>query len=432
MIAQAHGRPTTGVEPLERPGEDNLRSGESRAHGPEDPPVASVVDAAVAPGVAAKDPPHGEDRSRERSRLRRSRRARSANRSGGTCSAARAAGSRASGRRAPAARRSASRGCPLREREDLGRRARSATGSRGSRPPRTDRVVRSARSRARSARTRETSSNAARRRRFRRLRSTAPPSCRETARPRRGLTQRVLLARERVENEKTGRDRLALAVDGVEVAGAREAVASRHSGRSRGEALAPLGAAALEDRAARASRHSRPESVPTLPPAHVRLVRSLHERKSVGGPRGRPVAQYRGALQGSGADDFASERNPQPRRRMGGRREATFPHLWISVWRGVKALQIRPYGARQFPQAEPLKDSETRCYSRRSPGHGGGAERGRAADVRAKCGRTLGRNLRPFARRSERRDLHDLVRRGGDGPARRGGVHRPRPERLHA
>jgi hypothetical protein len=48
------------------------------------------------------------------------------------------------------------------------------------------------------------------------------------------------------------------------------------------ETLAPLGAAALENRAAGAGRHPRAESVPAFPASNVRLEGAFHR-----GPRRR-------------------------------------------------------------------------------------------------------------------------------------------------
>jgi len=44
--------------------------------------------------------------------------------------------------------------------------------------------------------------------------------------------------------------------------------------------------------------------VPALPPAHVRLVRSLHEKKSVGEGREAAGAQYRAAASRPGDPVF--------------------------------------------------------------------------------------------------------------------------------
>lgn len=72
------------------------------------------------------------------------------------------------------------------------------------------------------------------------------------------------------------------------------------------ETLAPLGAAALENRAAGAGRHPRAESVPAFPASNVRLEGAFHRgtrrrwwdtagpaghRASIEKPASRPVAQ---------------------------------------------------------------------------------------------------------------------------------------------
>ena len=64
------------------------------------------------------------------------------------------------------------------------------------------------------------------------------------------------------------------------------------------EALAPLSAATLEDRAAGAGRHPRAKSVPALAASNVRLEGAFHEAegRGVGGRRPSPATgQYREA-----------------------------------------------------------------------------------------------------------------------------------------
>src|SRR6185312_15895607 len=64
------------------------------------------------------------------------------------------------------------------------------------------------------------------------------------------------------------------------------------------EALAPLSAATLEDRAAGAGRHPRAKSVPALAASNVRLEGAFHEAegRGVGGGRRSPATgQYREA-----------------------------------------------------------------------------------------------------------------------------------------
>src|SRR6185436_17278993 len=64
------------------------------------------------------------------------------------------------------------------------------------------------------------------------------------------------------------------------------------------EALAPLSAAALEDRAAGAGRHPRAKSVPALAASNVRLEGAFHEaeERDVSGRRRSPATgQYREA-----------------------------------------------------------------------------------------------------------------------------------------
>ena len=66
------------------------------------------------------------------------------------------------------------------------------------------------------------------------------------------------------------------------------------------ETLAPLGAAALEDRATGAGRHPRAESVPALPASNVRLEGAFHEARreemwTAGLRRPRASIEKRGA-----------------------------------------------------------------------------------------------------------------------------------------
>ena len=87
-----------------------------------------------------------------------------------------------------------------------------------------------------------------------------------------------VLAREPVEDEVAAREGAAVAIDGLEIARAREAVAALHAGggRSGRQALAAPRAAALEDRLAGARGHPRSEAVPALSPTHVGLIGALH------------------------------------------------------------------------------------------------------------------------------------------------------------
>jgi len=87
----------------------------------------------------------------------------------------------------------------------------------------------------------------------------------------------TLLAREGIEDEIARGRGVAVPVDGVEVAGARKAVAAFQPGSGR-ETLAALCAAALEDRAPGARRHARAKPVPALPASNVRLEGAFHER----------------------------------------------------------------------------------------------------------------------------------------------------------
>ena len=122
--------------------------------------------------------------------------------------------------------------------------------------------------------------------------------------------------------------------------------ARRAADRLGREALAPLGAAALEDRAAGARRHARTEAVLALPPAHVWLVGPLHSLEKSRRERRfspEPGGQYRRAP--------LRRRCPQALR---GRRKAAATGLPVgdrpspgalstpveSMWSEQKSLQI--------------------------------------------------------------------------------------------
>ena len=133
---------------------------------------------------------------------------------------------------------------------------------------------------------------ASRRSRLTRLRSTAPPTLRETVRPTRGsLALGAGIARERVDDEVPRRRRAAAPVDGVEVGRAREAPAARSGTRHDlgREVLAPAQAAALEDGAARARTHALAEAVLLCALALVGLIGALHVSSS--GSAGREKRQ---------------------------------------------------------------------------------------------------------------------------------------------
>jgi len=88
----------------------------------------------------------------------------------------------------------------------------------------------------------------------------------------------VVFTREPVQGEISGRDRPALSIDRIEVLRPRQAVPALHrqGGRSGGEALAPLGATALEDRLSGTRRHAGAKTVLALAATDVGLVRAFH------------------------------------------------------------------------------------------------------------------------------------------------------------
>ena len=105
----------------------------------------------------------------------------------------------------------------------------------------------------------------------------------------------TVLSRKPVEDEEARRDRPALPVDGVEIAGAAEPVSALHRRTLSRELLPAPGPPALEDRATRARRHPRAEAVAALPPTHVWLVGPLQGRCKEGEKRGAqatPGHQY--------------------------------------------------------------------------------------------------------------------------------------------
>jgi hypothetical protein len=84
------------------------------------------------------------------------------------------------------------------------------------------------------------------------------------------------------------------------------------------ETLAPLGATALENRAAGAGRHPRTESVPALPASNVRLESAFHEVREEGvwdaaGPC-RPSGQYREGHLPAGGSAEPPGTSERPRR----------------------------------------------------------------------------------------------------------------------
>ena len=191
-------------------------------------------------------------------------------------------------------------------------------------------------------------------------------------------------------------------VDGVEVARAREAMATFQPGSGR-ETLAPLGAAALENRAAGAGRHPRPESVPALPASNVRLEGAFQEsceKKMAGCGRpcrppasiekpaagrwlGRATRHLRMAatdvreVSGRAAERSMSQ-NLQMRKstgesRMAHRPRTTFPQLWRLLWKGKKLPAQRPVFRASSRMFSSVEGPRWRCYDRRFPESGGGS-----------------------------------------------------------
>jgi hypothetical protein len=176
-------------------------------------------------------------------------------------------------------------------------------------------------------------------------------------------------------------------VDGVEVARARKAVPTFQLGSGR-EALAPLRAAALQDRAAGACRHPRAESVPALPASNVRLESAFHRaEKEAGGnapaPAGHPASIEKGprptGLEPSGRGDTSAGvrklwalRNPQAESRMVPGFQPPFHSCGDRCGKAEKPCSLGVFSAqsRMFSSVERLR---RRCYDRHFPESGGGS-----------------------------------------------------------
>ena len=181
-----------------------------------------------------------------------------------------------------------------RPRSAPGRRARRARGARPRGPrARRARAPRAARRRPRRGRsgTRPASpANASRSSRLTLLRSTAPPTLRDTDRPRRGPSAAALAgAREGVEHEETVADRPALAVDALELGATRQSPALRATTRappgaggpppSDAEPLPALRATALQGQTPGTRAHARAEPVGAGALSLLGLVGALHGRR---------------------------------------------------------------------------------------------------------------------------------------------------------
>ena len=149
--------------------------------------------------------------------------------------------------------------------------------------PRPGRAGRRSRGRRRRPGPGSTRAAASRSSRLTRLRSTAPPTLRETVSPTRGsAAPDDGIAREGVDHEVPRRCRAAPPVDGLEVSRAREAPAARGGARHelRRQVLAAAPATALEDGTARARAHALAEAVRLCALALVGLIGALHVSSS--------------------------------------------------------------------------------------------------------------------------------------------------------
>jgi hypothetical protein len=176
-------------------------------------------------------------------------------------------------------------------------------------------------------------------------------------------------------------------VDGVEVARAREAVPAFQLGSGR-EALAPLRAAALQNRAARAGRHPRAESVPALPASNVRLEGAFHRAEKEAGrdapaPAGHRASIEKGGcrtgLEPSGGGDasagvhkLSTLRNPQAGSRMAPGFQPPFHSCGDRCGKPENPCSQGGFSARSrmFSSVERLRQ---RCYDRHFPESGGGS-----------------------------------------------------------
>ena len=248
---------------------------------PEQPLVVRVVDAAVAPRVAAQEPPAGEHRAADEpvlaQRVERVLRAGRVVLAGAgreqpeACSATRRRG-RGRGRPARAVRLSRRR-----LREDLVDALAEPVEAARARPPRRGRGARRARSRWSGGSSAERRAPGLAQLPLDPVAHDRRPTAFGTARPSRGSPRRPRARTSRGRGSASrpsgpgGRRRRSRA-SGRGGGGAARACPAA-SGR---EALAAPRAAALEDRAAGAGRHPGAEAVLALPPAHVGLVGPLH------------------------------------------------------------------------------------------------------------------------------------------------------------
>ena len=173
-----------------------------------------------------------------------------------------------------------------------------------------------------------------------RLRTTALPAAFGTASPRRGSPARPR-ARTSTGSESgsksSGRAGRRRRSRGSGRGGSSAARGRPGLGR---QALAPLGAAALEDHAAGARRHARAEAVLALPPAYVWLIGPFHSHW-----KERRNRDFRGNRAAS------IDGPPRPKLSTGSARRKSrgkarsqrvgehFPHLWRHVWRNGFSLQ---------------------------------------------------------------------------------------------
>jgi len=140
-----------------------------------------------------------------------------------------------------------------------------------------------------------------------------------------------------------------------------------------GQTLAPSRAAALQDRAARASRHPRAKSMPPLAAAHVRLVGAFHVvvvvRSSACGPSG----EYRRRISEGSFPQLPRFVVP-PKSLLTSalcwltrERKRPLPHLGKNMWNPGKPCKRAPYSSTESPK-RTIEPGRERCYARPFPG----------------------------------------------------------------
>src|SRR5581483_3564454 len=224
-------------------------------------------------------------------------------------------------------------------------------------------------------------------------------------------------------------------VDGVEVPRAREPVPPLHRALRR-EARAALGAAALQDQAARARRHAGAEAVLPLPSAHVRLIGPFHlELRRMKRPPSRAAGRA-ASLPGT-IPHLRKRGYPHPRRgrkveesaaRAPRRRTLSTP---VEFCVEVAEIPAKPLDLRTRTGREILIERPpTRCYARAPCPVDEGELKAGGRSNRADGGEPLERRVGSTARDPQPDDVPDLVRRDRRGRARSRRLRALRSQRV--